>query len=171
MLFLLFLLWKNEIVKNKTFSVIALGILIFIFLILAAGSILSLIAMSTLPAGPRTGLRSKTIEEAVAELKTKEIEGWELVRAATNMVDDRMQYCRRNNLQHYRRAFSRGLGFCQQQAFALSAILDQLGFEAHPVQAVKCRFPDDSTGGHSWVQVHYRGEKRFVDPLLQDRFR
>ena len=102
---------KKKIVKNKPIRMIALGILIFISLILAAGSILSLIAMSTLPADPRTGLRSKTIEEAVVELKTKEIDGWELVNAATNMVDDRMQYCRRNNLQHYRRAFSRGLGF------------------------------------------------------------
>jgi hypothetical protein len=110
-----------------------------------------------------------TIEEAVTELKSKEIDGWILVHAATNLVDDRMEYCRRNNLQHFRRAFSRGFGFCQQQAFALAAILEQLGFDAHPVQAVKCRFPDNSTGGHSWVQVNYAGEKRFVDPLLQDR--
>jgi hypothetical protein len=141
----------------------------FFILILAAGTVLSLLAMSSLPAGPRTGLRSKTIEEAVSELKSSNLNGWELVHAATNLVDDRMFYCRRNNLQHFRRAFSRGLGFCQQQAFALTAILEQLGFDAHPVQAVKCRFPDNSTGGHSWVQVNYAGEIRFVDPLLQDR--
>jgi hypothetical protein len=97
------------------------------------------------------------------------LQGWELVRAATNLVDDRMHYCRRNNLQHYSRAFSRGLGFCQQQAFALSAILRQLGFDARPVQAVKCRFPNNTTGGHSWVEVRHAGERRYVDPLLQDR--
>jgi hypothetical protein len=148
---------------------IALGILFFIGLVLAAGLIISLAAMSSLPAGPRTGLESKTIEEAVTALRTRELEGWELVREATNLVDDRMLYCRRNNLQHHRRAFSRGLGFCQQQAFALSYILQKLGFDARPVQAVRCKFQDNTKGGHSWVEVSYAGEKRYVDPLLQDR--
>jgi hypothetical protein len=155
--------------RNKIIRMITLGILAFIILIMAAGSMLSLVAMSSLKAGPRTGLRSMGIEEAVAKLRSEELDGWELVRAATNLVDDRMQYCRRNNLQHYRRAFSRGLGFCQQQAFALSDILNRLGFDARPVQAFKCRFPNKRTGGHSWVEVRHAGEKRYVDPLLQDR--
>ena len=144
-------------------------ILIIIAVILAAGPILSLAVMISLPAGPRNGLTSMTIEEAVAVLHSRDLEGWELVAAATNMVNDRMLYCRRNNLQHYRRAFSRGLGFCQQQAFALSNILHRLGFNARPVKAVRCRFPDNSIGGHSWVEIRYAGERRYVDPLLQDR--
>jgi hypothetical protein len=148
---------------------ILLGILAVIALILVIGLSLSLAAMSSLPAGPRDGLQSMSIEEAVEELAKKELDDWSLVREATNLVGDRMHYCRRNNLQHYRRAFSRGLGFCQQQAFALSDILNQLGFEARPVQAVRCRFPDDGTGGHSWVEVSHRGEQRHIDPLLQDR--
>jgi transglutaminase-like putative cysteine protease len=114
---------------------ILLVIIIFTAGILVLGLAFSLAAMISLPTGPRSGLESRSIEEAVEALRSGGQTGWELVRAATNLVDDRMIYCRRNNLQHFRRAFSRGLGFCQQQAFALSAILRQLGLDARPVQA------------------------------------
>jgi hypothetical protein len=137
-------------------------------LILAGGTLLSLAAMISLPAGPRPGIPEESIDDAVILLRDSGLSGWELVRRTTNHVDGRFEYCRRNNLQHYRRAYGRGLGFCQQQAFALSHILCRLGFEARPVQSVKCRFENGKTGGHSWVEVKYNGVSRYVDPLLQD---
>lgn len=76
---------------KRTIRMTILGALLFIVLILAAGTVLSLAAMSRLPAGPRAGLQSRNLEEAAEDLRATGLHGWELVRAATNLVDDRMQ--------------------------------------------------------------------------------
>ncbi len=112
----------------------------------------------------REGLKEMTIEEAVAKLRTSGKKNWELVEVARQLVGERMQYCRRNNLESYRRAFRRGLGFCQQRAYALRAILRALGFEAYVVHSFRNRFPKGKIGGHAWLKVTHEGMTRDVDP-------
>ena len=87
-------------------------------------------AMISLPRGVRPGLEEQTIEEAVQVLKKQDLDGREMIEEARLLVGQRMAYCRRNSYESYQKAFSRGYGFCQQQAFALAAILDDLNFEA-----------------------------------------
>jgi hypothetical protein len=79
-----------------------------------------------------------------------------------------MQYCRRNSFDPAPKAFARGYGYCQQQAFALAGILTALGIEARVVQAFKNRFPDGNVGGHAWVRVTLGGEQRDIDSLHYD---
>jgi hypothetical protein len=140
-------------------TIIALSCLLAF--ILAGGTLFSMAAMISLPAGPRPGIREESMESSG-------LSGWGLVREATNHVDERFEYCRRNNLQHFQRAYERRLGFCQQQAFALNEILNRLGFETRPVQSVRCRFADGRIGGHAWVEVRHMRETKYVDTLLQD---
>jgi hypothetical protein len=147
-------------------TIIALSCLLAF--ILAGGTLFSMAAMISLPAGPRPGIREESIDDAVRLLESSGLSGWGLVREATNHVDERFEYCRRNNLQHFQRAYERRLGFCQQQAFALNEILNRLGFETRPVQSVRCRFADGRIGGHAWVEVRHMRETKYVDTLLQD---
>jgi transglutaminase-like putative cysteine protease len=77
-----------------------------------------------------------------------------------------MAYCRRNSFDSYAKAFERGYGYCQQSAYALAAILRDLGFHAEPVHCERCEFPD-GPGGHAWVRVEYHGEVRDLDPMYQ----
>lgn len=130
--------------------------------ILALATLYALPAVLSLPSGPRSGLGPMTIEEAVAVLRASDKSGWALIEAARALVGQRMRYGRRNNWEHYRKAFARGMGFCQQRAFALRDILQQLGFQARVVQALRNRFPDGKVSGHAWVQVYYVEE----DPAL-----
>jgi len=125
-------------------------------------------AMISLPGGIRAGLEEQTIEEAVKALEKKDLEGLDLIEEARSLVGKRMSYCRRNSYESYEKAFKRGYGFCQQQAFALSAILEELNFEAIPVQSMRTMFPDGNIGGHSWVQVKINEEYLFIDPIFYD---
>ncbi len=114
-----------------------------------------------------------TIEDAVNYLKAGKAEGWDLVAAAQNMVNRKMEYSRRNNWDSPRRAFARGMGYCWQQAEALKSILDGLGIESKVVQSVKNYFPPkkiheyESKGGycgHVWLRVRVNGEEKDVCP-------
>ncbi len=123
-------------------------------------------AMISLPGGVRSGLEEQTIDEAVQVLEKKNLDGRDLIEEARSLVGQRMAYCRRNSYESYKKAYSRGYGFCQQQAFALAAILEDLNFEAVPVQAIQNRFPDGNIGGHSWVRVKLNETYVFVDPVF-----
>lgn len=90
------------------------------------------------------------------------------MEAARGLVAVRMQYCRRNSFDPAPKAFERGYGYCQQQAFALAAILAELGFQAKVVQAFKNKFPNGSMGGHAWVRVTLGDERRHIDSLHFD---
>lgn len=125
-------------------------------------------AMISLPVGIRPGLNELTIEEAVNILNNKNLDRLDLIEKARLLVNERMVYCRRNSYDSYQKAFKRGYGFCQQQAFALAAILQELNFEAVPVQAIQTRFPDGNIGGHSWVRVRLDGQDFFIDPIFYD---
>lgn len=122
-------------------------------------------AILSLPAGIRSGLESKTIHEAVLDLQKTGRSGKDLIEAARLLVGERMAYCRRNSYNSYKKAFKRGYGFCQQHAFALSHILEELGFEAYPVQALRTQFPDGNIGGHAWVMVIIKDEMIYIDPV------
>jgi transglutaminase-like putative cysteine protease len=125
-------------------------------------------AMLSLPPGPRPGLEELMIDEAAARLRASGLEGWPLVGAARLLVGERMVYCRRNSLDPASKAFRRGYGYCQQEAFALRSLLRALGFEAEVVQALHNRFPSGAMSGHAWVEVTYQGQQRPVDPRYQD---
>lgn len=135
-----------------------------------AGSVLYVLpATLSLPRGCRPGLEDLTIEEAAVWLRRSGAAGWDLVEAARRLVGERMAYCRRNGLDSYRRAFRRGYGYCEQSAFALAALLQQLGYDARPVHCERNLFPDrDSPTGHAWVRVFYDGQMREIDPKHQD---
>jgi hypothetical protein len=122
--------------------------------------------MISLPGGIRPGLEEQTIREAVKALEKKDLEGLDLIEEARVLVGQRMAYCRRNSYEPYEEAFRRGYGFCQQQAFALSAILEGLDFEALPVQSMQTMFPDGNIGGHSWVRVKINEDYLFIDPIF-----
>ncbi len=77
-----------------------------------------------------------------------------------------MQYCRRNSFDVYQHAFEWGYGYCQQSAFALSALLKELGFDARVVTAVKNRFPGGRITGHAWVRVYVEEKLKDIDPFF-----
>jgi len=124
--------------------------------------------MLTLPRGRRQGLAPLTIAQAVERLQSSSLSGWDLVEAARALVEERMQYSRRNSFDPAPKAFERGYGYCQQQAFALAEIINRLGIQVRVVHAFRNRFPDGRVGGHAWVEVTLDGEVRFIDSIFYD---
>ncbi len=148
---------------------IGIGLISFVGLWILGLTFFALSATFTLPAGPRPGLEDLTLEEAAVQLGQSAAEGWDLVEKARLLVGDRMAYSRRNSFDPYRMAFRRGYGYCEQSAFALAELLQQLGFDARPVHSERNLFPDrNSPTGHAWVRVLYDGERREIDPEFQD---
>ena len=147
---------------------ISLGFAAIITAIAAGVTLYALPAILSLPRGRRPGIEEFTVERAARELLGLGKTGWDLVEAARALVAARMQYCRRNSFDPAPKAFARGYGYCQQQAFALAGILTALGIEARVVQAFKNRFPDGGVGGHAWVRVTLGGEQRDIDSLHYD---
>ena len=95
-----------------------LGISLTIIFILY--TIYAIPAMISLPSGIRPGLSELSIREATDLLDDTNLEGLDLIEEARLLVKERMVYCRRNSYDSYHKAFIRGYGFCQQQAFALA---------------------------------------------------
>jgi transglutaminase-like putative cysteine protease len=147
---------------------------IFKYTILGLFSILIGLPLYALPAtlslrdGLRPGLKPLTLTEAAQQLKASGKTGLALVEAARLLVSQRMQYCRRNSFDIHSRAFERGYGYCQQQAYALADLLVRLGFDAHAVSAFRNRFPDGKVGGHAWVQVIVDGQSHDIDSIHYD---
>jgi hypothetical protein len=109
-----------------------------------------------------------TIEQAAHQLIETGKTGWVLVEAARALIAERMAYSRRNSFDPAGRAFERGYGYCIQHAFALTALLSELGFEAKVVQAFRNRFPNGEVTSHAWVSVKVSGETRHIDSLFYD---
>lgn len=151
---------------------IALKILKFLLLFVASIGIgvplYALPATLSLPAGVRPGLEPMTIEQAADQLRATGLTGWELVESARALVGKRMTYSRRNSFDPAPKAFERGYGYCQQMAYALVTLLDELGFDAKVVQSFKTQFPDGRITSHAWVSVAIDGETRYVDPYFWD---
>ncbi len=114
-----------------------------------------------------------TIDDAVHYLCNSGKSGWELVAAAQQLVNAKMEYSRRNGWDTPAQAFRRGMGYCQQQATALLIILHKLGIDARPVQALRCQFPPHrihgyaepgGISGHMWLVVTIDGVEKDVCP-------
>lgn len=142
--------------------------LVAILLLIVGLPLYAIPATLSLPRGRQPGLEKLTISQAAWQLRKTGKTGWFLVEAARALVAARMQYCRRNSFDTAVKAFERGYGYCRQQAYALTALLTQLGFEAKVVHAFRNRFPDGSVSGHAWVSVTVNGETRYVDSLYYD---
>lgn len=126
-------------------------------------------ATLSLPRGRRPGLAPLTIPQAAQQLKASGKTGWELVEAARALVAERMAYCRRNSFDIHTRAFERGYGYCQQQAYALADLLTRLEFNAWVVGAMRNKFADGRLTGHAWVRVSLDGQVRDIDSIAYDR--
>ena len=142
--------------------------LLGLFSILVGTPLYALPATLSLPRGLRPGLKPLTLSQAAQELKGTGKSGLAMVEAARLLVAQRMQYCRRNSFDLYPRAFERGYGYCQQQAYALADLLTRLGFKAHVVGALRNRFPDGRITGHAWVQVFIDGKAYDIDSIAYD---
>jgi hypothetical protein len=125
-------------------------------------------ATLSLPRGQRPGVERLTIDQAAKRLQSTGGTGWKRVEAARALVGQRMAYCRRNSFDSADRAFERGYGYCVQHAYALSHLLERLGFEVQVVQASRNRFSDGQVTSHAWVRVTLDGVTRDVDPLFWD---
>jgi transglutaminase-like putative cysteine protease len=152
-----------------TLSWIGIGLVSLIGLLILGLTLFALSATFSLPSGARPGLEDLTIADAAVRLRQSGAQGWELVERARLLIGDRIAYSRRNSFDSYGTAFRRGYGYCEQSAFALTALLQQLGLDARPVHSERCLFPGrDSPTGHAWVRVFYEGETREIDPEHQD---
>jgi len=125
-------------------------------------------ATLSLPGGVRPGIEPLTIEQAARRLRSTGQTGWELVEAARSLVEERIQYSRRNSFDTANKAFQRGYGYCMQMSYALVDLLQQLGFDARVVQALRNRFPGGEISSHSWVEVRIGDEIRHIDSLFFD---
>lgn len=139
-----------------------------LFSILVGTPLYALPATLSLPRGLRPGLKPLTLPQAALLLKESGKSGLALVEAARLLVAQRMQYCRRNSFDIHWRAFERGYGYCQQQAFALADLLTRLGFDARVVGALRNRFPDGRVTGHAWVRVFLDGKSHDIDSIAYD---
>jgi transglutaminase-like putative cysteine protease len=144
------------------------AILTFSLVIIVGVILYALPATLSLPRGRRPGIEPLTIQEAAQRLRLSGHSGPALVEAARLLVGDRMQYCRRNSFDLYPSAFARGYGYCQQSAYALAALLKELGFSARVVTAFRNDFPGEGVGGHAWVRVEIEGTSQEIDPLFYD---
>lgn len=148
------------------FLTLLIAILIFILVILVGVPLYAIPATLSLPRGRRPGITPLSIQQAAQQLRLSGQSGAALVEAARRLVGERMQYCRRNSFDLYPRAFERGYGYCQQSAYALAALLKELGFSAKVVTAFRNAFPEEGVGGHAWVRVEIEGTSQEIDPLF-----
>ncbi|HJT59719.1 MAG TPA: hypothetical protein VJ761_24635 [Ktedonobacteraceae bacterium] len=114
-----------------------------------------------------------TIDDAVEACRRTELQGWELVAYAQNLVARKFTYSRLNTWDSPARAFQRGMGYCEQQALALKKIYDRLGIAVSPVFSLSCKFPASvidgvswagGITGHAWLRVRIGDEERDVCP-------
>jgi transglutaminase-like putative cysteine protease len=147
------------------FASLGLGLALGVFLLTVPG-------LRRLPQPGRTTVDGvTTLDEAVARARATGRQGWELVAFAQRLAARKVAYSRRNPWDSPARAFERGMGYCQQQALALDAILRRLGIASRPVYAMRCRFPPlevhgiaepAGVSGHVWLRVRVGGEERDV---------
>lgn len=140
----------------------------FLFGILISVPLFAVPATLSLGRGMRPGLKRQNIAQAANTLRESRLTGWSLIEAARKLVQERMAYSRRNSFDIASKAFERGYGYCQQQAYALADILTHLGFDARVVGAFRNRLPDGRVGGHAWVRVIFEDETRNIDTLFYD---
>jgi hypothetical protein len=116
-----------------------------------------------------------TIEDAVEACRHTQLQGWEQVSYAQQLVARKFTYSRLNTWDTPSRAFERGMGYCEQQALALKKIYDRLGIAARPVFSLRCKFPAKvvdgvpwpaGVTGHAWLRVRIADKELEVCPGL-----
>jgi hypothetical protein len=114
-----------------------------------------------------------TIDDAVEACRRRQLQGWDLVAYAQNLVAKKFTYSRLNTWDTPSRAFERGMGYCEQQALALKKIYGKLGIETRPVFCMRCKFSakvvdgvhwPGGISGHAWLRVRIGDEERDVCP-------
>jgi hypothetical protein len=138
---------------------------------------LSLLTIRMLRRLPRPGRVSMdgitTIGDAVEACRHTQLQGWEQVSYAQQLVARKFTYSRLNTWESSSRAFERGMGYCEQQALALKKIYDRLGIAARPVFSLRCKFParvvdgvpwPAGVTGHAWLRVRIAEEELDVCP-------
>jgi hypothetical protein len=113
-------------------------------------------------------LQPMSISQSVELLRGSRLNGMDLVQAASDLVSGRMDYCRRNSFDPYQRALDRGYGYCQQQAYVLKTVLNQLGFEAWVVHSLRNCFDDREISSHAWVRVSIDHQIHDIDSISYD---
>jgi hypothetical protein len=121
------------------------------------------------PNGRAAAGELRTLDDLIEAVRTSGREGWDLVDYAQKLAARHVQYCRCNPWDSPRRAFARGLGYCQQQALALQEAYAALDVDSRPVYTTKARFPargsePERVSGHTWLHVTVGGETRDVCP-------
>jgi hypothetical protein len=152
----------------RSVFLIVVGLVSFLMLVVLGVMLYALPATVSLPGGPRPGVKELTIDDAAERLSQTDLDGWDLIEKARLLVGERFSYCRRNSFDSYRKAFQRGYGYCQQEAYALAALLRKLGFDARPVHCEHCDFASKEDTGHAWVQVVYGGGVYDIDSKYMD---
>lgn len=148
--------------------------LILIYIVVFILSIFFILAVIAIPAtlslrpGVRQDVPLMDINEAARLVKHSGKYGWELAGYATLLVHKRMMYSRRNSFDGFKKAFRRGYGYCQQQAFALQYILRQAGVDAWVVHSLKNKFPTGAIGSHAWVRVRFENMTRNYCAVFPD---
>ena len=138
---------------------------------------LSLLTIPLLRRLPKPGRVSMdgitTIEEAVKVCRHTQLQGWDLVTYAQQLVARKFTYSRLNTWETPSRAFERGMGYCEQQTLALKKIYDRLGITARPVFSLRCKFPakmvdgvpwPGGVSGHAWLRVRIADQELDVCP-------
>ncbi len=114
-----------------------------------------------------------TIEDAVKACRRTQLQGWDLVAYAQQLVARKFTYSRLNTWETPSRAFERGMGYCEQQALALKKIYDRLGIAVRPVFSLRCTFPakvvdgvlwPGGVSGHAWLRVRVADKELDVCP-------
>lgn len=123
----------------------------------------SLVMLKYLPAQKRVSVDGvTTLAQALENCRNSQLQGWDLVAYAQNLVARKMRYSRLNSWDTPERAFERGMGYCMHSMLALHRIYEALGIESRPVHAFKCRFPAAVVDGcaepagissHTWLRV------------------
>ena len=114
-----------------------------------------------------------TIKEAAVQCLNTGLTGWGMVEFAQKLVHDNMTYSYTHSLDLPRRAFSRGRGYCWQQAKSLHILLKMLGFQSFLVYAVQNMIPEKlyegvrikaHNSGHVWCRVRIDGTEKDICP-------
>jgi hypothetical protein len=163
----------RRIICKKFLARILLGFSVLVLLYVFCGILACIPGLILLPPGQTTIIGGiTTLDDAVAACRTSGLEGWELVEYAQKITAHKYTYSRRNSWESPGKSFSRGWGFCVQQALALKAIYDELGIVSEIVHG-RGDFPAALIHGvlepggnfnHSWLEVTVQGESLYVCP-------
>lgn len=114
-----------------------------------------------------------TIDGAVSVCRETGLSDWELAAFAQRLVAGRMSYSYFNSFDSPKTAFEKGMGYCWQQAGALSMILKKLGLDCRLVHSVRNSFPDTvregvtvhiGVSGHVWCRVRIGDDEKDLCP-------